>query len=167
MEHKVESTLKVNATAEKVWKILDDFGGVEKFSVGVERSPIVGVKNSGLGAKRHCVFYDKTSVHEGIIEYEAQKSFKVVLSEHSMPMKTMYAGFRVEKLTETSCEVSMYMQYVVKFGPLGALMGMMMRPVLKGVQKKLLSGLAYHAFSGKIIGRELPPSEELDPAIVS
>ena len=167
MEHKVGTAVQINVSSEKVWAILDDFGGVEKFSIGVEKSPLIGEKNSGLGAKRHCVFYDKTSVDEEIIEYEEKKSFKVVLTEYSMPMKAMVAGFRVEKVTDTSCEVSMYMDFVVKFGLLGSLMGMMMRPVMKGVQKKLLSGLAYYAYTGNAIGSTLPPSEELAQALAS
>lgn len=167
MEHQVESSLRINATAEKVWNILDDFGAVENFSVGVERSPIVGEKKSGMGAKRHCVFYDKNSVIEEIIEYDAEKRFKVSLTESSMPMKSMYAEFNVEKLSDISCEVTLSMNFVVKFGPLGALMGMlMMRPLMKGVQKKMLSGLAYHAVTGKNIGSELPSSDEMAQAIV-
>ncbi|WDD98057.1 SRPBCC family protein [Thalassomonas actiniarum] len=166
MEHRVESAVKINATAEKVWEILDDFGAVEKFSFGLQKSPIIGDKHSGLGAKRHCVFHDNSSVNEEIVEYQENKSFKVVLSEFSMPMESMYAGFKVEKISDTSCEVSMHMDFVVKFGPLGALMGMaMMRPMMKGVQKKMLSGLAYHAFTGKTIGSKLPPSAELAPAL--
>lgn len=165
MEHKVGTKVQIKMPIEKVWAILDDFGGVEKFSIGVEKSPIIGEKNSGLGAKRHCVFYDKTSVVEEIIEYDEKNSFKVVLTEHSMPMKAMYAGFRVEKVTDESCEVSMHMDFVVKFGLLGSLMGLMMRPVMKGVQKKLLSGLAYYAFTGGVIGSALPPREDLAQAL--
>ncbi|MCP5004693.1 MAG: SRPBCC family protein [Planctomycetes bacterium] len=166
MEHHVESKLKINATSEKVWEVLDDFEGVENFSVGVEKSPLVGEKKTGLGAKRHCVFYDESSVIEEIVEYKENESLKVVLTDFSMPMKSMYAGFSVKKITETSCEVSMYMDFVVKFGPLGSLLGaIVMRPVMKGVQKKLLSGLAYYSFTGKTIGSELPASDELSQAI--
>lgn len=166
MNHQVESAIKINASAGKVWAILDDFGGVEKFSIGIKKSPIIGDKQTGLAAKRHCQFYDNTSVVEEIIEYEAGTSFKVLLTEFTMPMKTMYAGFKVIKLSETSCEVSMYMTYRVKYGLLGALLGLMMRPVMKGVQKKLLSGLAHHAFTGKSIGSELPANNELAPALL-
>lgn len=75
MEHHVESSVRINASSEKVWEILDDFGGVEKYSSGVNKSQIVGEKDSGLGAIRHCIFQDKTSVHEEIVEYEERKSF--------------------------------------------------------------------------------------------
>jgi len=147
-------------------EIQDGFGGVEKFNFGLEKSPIIGDKKSGLGAKRRCIFHDKTSALEEIIEYEENKSFKVELSEFSMPMKSMYAGFKVTKLTATSYKVSMFMNFEVKFDPLGALMGLvMMRPMMKGVQKKILSGLTYHAFTGKTITSKLPPSKELPPAI--
>jgi len=83
----------MNVPAEKVWSVLDDFGGVEKFSVGVEHSSIVGEKSAGLGAKRHCIFYDKSSVLEEIIESTKGKSFNVPLSESSMPLKFIHAEF--------------------------------------------------------------------------
>ncbi len=165
MEHTVETALTMNVIAEKAWGVLDYFGGVEKFSVGVESSPIIGNQATGLGAKRHCVFYDKSSVIEEIIDYQDKTSLKVVLSEFTMPMKTMYAGFRVEKRSDTQCEVFMHMNFVMKFGPLGALMGLMMRPMMKSVQKKMLSGLAYHALTGNAIGDKLPPQEELAQAL--
>jgi len=166
MEHHVESKLIVNVSSDKAWEVLDDFSGIEKFSIGVEKSSLVGEKKTGLGAKRHCVFYDESSVIEEIIEYEENKGLKVVLTDFSMPMKSMYAGFAIKKITETSCEVSMYMDFVVKFGVFGSLLGaLVMRPVMKGVQKKLLSGLAYYAFTGKTIGSKLPTSEDLSQAI--
>jgi len=42
-----------------------------------------------------------------------------------------------------------------------------MRPVMKGVFKKLLSGLAYHSVTGKLIGEKLPPNDELAKIILS
>ncbi len=167
MEHQVNSVVRINASAEKVWAILDDYSAVEKFSFGLDKSRLIGEIESGLGAKRQCVFHDGTSVVEEIVEYKANHSFKVVLTEFTMPLKTMYATLKVEKVTNTRCDVSMNMSFVMKFGPLGALMGMLMlRPFMKRIQKKSLSGLAYHAFTGNSIGSELPPKDVLAPALV-
>jgi hypothetical protein len=57
--------------------------------------------------------------------------------------------------------------FVVKGGPLGWLMGQfIMRPVMKGVFKKVMSGMAYYAKTGKLVGEKLPSNEELAPIVV-
>jgi len=158
----------MNVSVEKVWAVLDDYVGLAKYSNGVETTTLIGDKTTGLGAKRHCVFYNKDSVVEEITQYEENKLFTVELTELSAPLKSMIASFRIEKRSETSCEVFMTMDFGVRFGPLGIVLGiLMMRPVLKGVQKKLLTGIAYHAFTGKNVGSELPSNDELAPALTA
>jgi len=51
---------------------------------------------------------------------------------------------------------------VVKAGPLARLLGdVVMRPVMKGVFNKLMSGLAYHCVTGNWVGEKLSANEEL------
>lgn len=157
MEHTVASVVQMDVAAGRVWKILDDFGRVEDFSVGVAQSSLVGDLPTGLGAKRRCVFHDNSSVLEEIVAYDPNRGFTVELSEFTMPMKSMSASFRVDPCGESRCQVSMQMRFEVKWGVFGSVMGMvLMRPAMKRVQKTLLSGLAYHAATGNLIGRELP-----------
>ncbi|CAA0104366.1 Uncharacterised protein [BD1-7 clade bacterium] len=166
MLHHVESVIQINATANRVWCILDDFGGLDKFSVGVQKSLIVGNKETGIGAVRYCMFNDGSSLHEEIVEYEPHKHFRLVLSEFTLPMESVSASFRVEPLSETTCEVKMEMDFVMKLGLLGRLMGVVLiRPLMKSVHKKLLRGLAYHALTGEKISDKLPPREDLVRAI--
>jgi len=167
MQHQVTSVLNINAPADKVWSILDDFGGVEKFSIGIDKASLIGDKSTGLGAKRKCVFHDQNSVVEEIIEYQANESFKVVLTESAMPMKTITAEFRVEKLTDTTCQVIMTMEFVMKLGFVGSLLGYPMRSMLKGIQQQLLKGLAYHAFTGHTLVKELPEKDQLSASLIA
>lgn len=167
MKHQVTSVLNINAPASKVWAILDDFGGIEKFSVGIDKASLIGDKPTGLGAKRKCVFHDQNSVVEEITEYQANESFKVVLSESAMPMKTMTAEFRVEKLTNTTCQVIMTMEFVMKMGFVGSLLGYPVRSMLRGIQQQLLKGLAYHAFTGQTLIKDLPEKDELSAALIA
>ena len=167
MAHHLQTVLKINASAEKVWQVLDDYAGVEKFSIGIDKSPLIGDKKTGLGAIRHCIFHDQSSLHEEIIEYQAYKSFKVVLSNFTVPMKFMHAAFNVEKLSDTSCKVTMNMDFEVKFGLLGQILGaLVISRLIKRVNKDLLLGLAYYTVTGKTLGSELPSKEELAPALV-
>ena len=168
MTHHTEKTIKVNVPAAKIWQVLGDFSSVESFATTIKTSPIVNDISSGLGAKRLCTFNDGSSLVEEIIDFQEGQGFKMVLSEFSLPLKSMHSEMRVKEIDANSSEIYMSSDFVVKAGPLGWLMGyLIMRPVMKGVFKKLLSGLAYHCVTGKLVGEKLPPNEELAKIILS
>lgn len=162
MAHHIEHTKRVRVPAEKIWAILKDFKSIERTSHAVESSPILAGPASGLGTKRRCHFYDKKSVVEEIIEYKEGSSFKIELSEFSMPLKSAIAEFTVKKVNANDCDISMSMDFVVKAGPIGWLLGAtLMKPVLTNkVLKNELIGLAYHAATGKLVGTAMPSSKE-------
>ncbi len=140
----------------------------ERFATTIKTSPIVNDISSGLGAKRLCTFNDGSSLVEEIIDFQEGQGFKMELSEFSLPLKSMHAEMRVKEIDDNSSDLYMSSDFVVKAGPLGWLMGyLIMRPVMKGVFTKLLSGLAYHCVTGKRVGEKLPPSEELAKIILS
>jgi len=168
MAHHSENTIKVNLPATKVWKVLEDFSSVEKFATTITSSPIVGDITSGVGAKRKCTFSDGASLVEQITEYQQGEGYKMELSEFTLPLKSMLAEMRVKKIDENSCEIYMSADFVVKAGPLGWLMGqLIMRPVMKGVFKKVMTGLAYHCATGNRVADKLPANEELAKIVIS
>ncbi|MCD4657807.1 MAG: SRPBCC family protein [Planctomycetes bacterium] len=168
MTHHTEKTIKVNVPAEKIWQVLADFSSVERFAVTIKTSPIVNDVKSGLGAKRKCTFNNGSSLVEEIIDFREGQGFKMVLSDYSLPLKSMHSEMGIRKIDENISEIYMSTDFVVKGGPLGRLMGhFLMRPAMKGVFKKLLSGLAYHCVTGKLVGEKLPPNEELAKIVIS
>ncbi len=168
MAHHTEKTIKVNVPAAKIWQVLEDFSSVVRFATTIKASPIVNDINSGLGAKRLCTFNDGSSLVEEIIDFQEGQGYKMVLSEYSLPLKSMHAEMGVKGIDANSSEIYMSSDFVVKGGPLGWLMGyLVMQPMMKGVFKKLLSGLAYHCVTGKLVGEKLPPNEELAKIILS
>ncbi|NQZ27167.1 MAG: SRPBCC family protein [Colwellia sp.] len=168
MAHHTENTIKVNISVEKIWQVLEDFSSVEKFAATIKSSPIVNDISSGLGAKRLCTFTDGSSLVEEIIEYQEGQGYKMALSEFSLPLKSMQAEMRVKAIDANSCELYMSANFVVKAGPLGWLLGqLIMRPVMKSVFKKVMTGLAYHCATGKRVGEKRPANEELATIIIS
>ncbi len=166
MTHHAETTIRVKAAAETVWETLQDFSSIERFSSKVDTSPVVGEKSGGLGAQRKCTFYDKSTVVEEIVEYEEGKGFRIKLSEYSMPLKSLQATMEVTPIDDTSCEVCFGMDYIVKFGPVGWVMGqLMMKPVMRGVTRDVLKGLAFHVVTGQNVNNKLPTDAELEAAI--
>ena len=168
MAHHTENTIKVNVSAEKIWQVLADYSGIENFAATIKSSPIVGDVKSGLGAKRKCTFNDGSSLVEEIIDYQEGQGYKMNLSEHSLPLKEMQAKMAVKKLDDNSCEIFMAADFVVKAGPLGWLLGQfVMRPVMKGVFKKVMSGLAYHCVTGIRVDEKLPANEDIKNIVIS
>lgn len=163
MAHHITHTIRVDASASKIWQVLGDFSSIERTSHAVEFSPILTEIKQGVGTKRKCHFYDKKSVVEEIVRYDEGHSFSMVLSEFSMPMKSIEAEFSVKAVSENSCDITMSMAFVVKGGLLGWVMGaLLLKPVLKKkVLKNELIGLAYHTISGKSVGQTMPESDEL------
>ncbi|OIQ20015.1 MAG: hypothetical protein BM556_05875 [Bacteriovorax sp. MedPE-SWde] len=166
MAHHVENKLVVNVSKNDIWKVLGDFSSVEKFATTIESSPIINEVKSGLGSKRLCTFQDGSSLVEEIVEFKDGHGFKMVLSEFSLPLKSMSAEMYVREIDGGKSEVSMKSDFIVKGGPLGWLMGsLMMKPMMKSVFKKLLTGLAYYSATGTEIGKKLPTSKELTPIL--
>ena len=162
MAHHCEKTLKVNVPAEKVWKVLDDYNNIEKFAMTIKSSASANEISSGLGAKRTCTFNDGSSLVEEIIEYQEGQGYKMNISNHSMPLKSMQAKMKVTAIDENSSEIYMSADFVVKGGPFGWVMGqLIMQPVMKSIFKKVMTGLAYHSLTGEIISEKLPTNEKL------
>jgi len=167
MTHHVERTMKVKVPAEKIWQVLEDFSSVERFATTIQSSPIISDIRSGVGAKRRCTFSDGSSLVEEIIDFQQDQGFKMTLSEFSLPLKSMHAEMRVKAIDANSSEIYMSSDFVVKAGILGWLMGLLvMRPVMRAVFKKVLSGLAYHGATGKSLDKDLPPYKELAKLII-
>ncbi len=157
MPHHAETTLRIDASASKVWEIISDFSSVERYSAKVQHSPIVGATTHGVGTQRRCTFYDQSTVMEEIVDYTEGKQLRIALSEFSMPLKSLEAVMEVTPVTETSCDVLFRMEYVVKYGPAGWMLGStVMKGVIRGVTRDVLRGLAYHAVTGKVVGETLP-----------
>ncbi len=148
----VDVSKRINLPAEEVWRHLADFSGVARYHPFVETADQLSESNEGVGARRKCNFYDGNSVVERVIEWEPGRRQKIELSEISMPMKSALAEFSVTPLGERESEVSISMSFTPKFGPLGALMGvMMMKPMMRKVFAQVLQGLEHHAHTGEFI----------------
>ena len=63
-------------------------------------------------------------------------------------------------------DVSFSMDFVVQCGPVGWLMGaVMMKPMMRGITRDVLNGLAFHVTTGNTIGSEMPSAAALAAAV--
>ncbi len=157
------STLTVSRSlpfpVQKVWEVLADFGGIHRFSGGVEASPInEGTPETGVGAERHCKLYDGNHIQERITEFVENKRLALEVFDSSMPLQSATGVFDLEP-TGNGCTITMTMSYVVKFGIIGRAMdAMMMRRMMTRSLTGLLAGLEEHIATGKEIEKGWKPS---------
>ena len=164
----IERSMIVNIPSDKIWETMNDFGGIEKYAPTITSSPIINDIKSGLGAKRKCTFNDGSSMVEEIIEFNEGQGYSMVLTEFSAPLNSMHAEVRVKKIDANSSELYMSADVETKSGPLGWLMGnVLMPPIMKGVFKKVMSGLAYYSATQNEVAEKLPSNDVLAKIIVA
>ena len=152
---KVEKTVLVNAGINHVWNIISDVGGVDKYHPLVDKSPQLSKNASGIGAKRRCDFYDGSSVVEEVVGLIEGEELTIKLSEFSLPFKSAEAKMRLEKVSDKSTNVTIQMNFEMKYGVFGKILGFFaIRPVMKKVFIKVLKGLNDHAASGRLVGKD-------------
>lgn len=146
---------RVEAPVAKVWSALSDFGGVHRFSAGVESSPIKeGTPSSGVGAERLCTLYDGNHIQERVTESVDLKKLSIEVFDTSMPLSSADATFEVSPVAGGGTDVTVTMAYAVTFGPLGMAMdALVMRRAMRTSFGNLLAGLDHHLATDDIIGQ--------------
>lgn len=138
-----ERTLDIDATSDALWAILGRFMHIDEFAPLVKSVDALTDGEDGIGSKRRCHFDDGTSVVEEVTEWDVNRGYRVRLSEMSaMPLHEAHADLAVEPLENGQSRVKWGMDYRVKYGPLGWLLGqtpmkMMMGKILDGNLKGL------------------------------
>ncbi|MDA7657134.1 SRPBCC family protein [Verrucomicrobia bacterium] len=133
-----ERTLDISATPDAIWAIIGRFMHIDEFAPLVKSVNALTDGENGIGAKRRCNFDDGSSVVEEVTDWQANRGYQVRLSEMTtMPLHEAYAGISIEPLSNGRSRVKWGMDYRVKYGPFGWLLGhtmmkMMMRKVLDG-----------------------------------
>ena len=91
--------VETNAPADKMWHIVGDMGGIERYMPSLKRSLLLDGKAPGVGAIRACEDRAGKAWSEECIAFEAGRGFAVrFLSEapdFPFPAKTMRGGWDV------------------------------------------------------------------------
>ncbi|MEM7643951.1 MAG: SRPBCC family protein [Pseudomonadota bacterium] len=135
----------VNAPRLDVWSSWDDFGSIAAFNPNLSGSHLLDTQTTGLGATRQCDLSDgKNHIRERIVDYVPGERMAVDIYDGTMPLKSAKAIITLTPEGQNRTLVRMRMEFVPKFGPLGALMVPMMKPQFRKMLQALLDGNAAH-----------------------
>ncbi|MEE9217187.1 MAG: SRPBCC family protein [Anaerolineales bacterium] len=150
---KVSGQIVIDAPAEKVWEVLADFGGVQKWAPGVAKSYSTSSNNSGADAARHC----DVPGFGGIEEFVTEWSEGVGFSYRVEPFGMIDESTSTWKITPQGDKTLVYTELNVnmRYGPLGSLMEMLFvkRKIEKGT-RNALEGLKHHVKTGELISAD-------------
>ena len=86
----------INAPVETVWKIIDDFGDIQRWNGGVKASELTSDGPVSAGSTRHCDFVPFGAVDERIVGYKPNQRMTISLYEtFKLPISDAVADFRL------------------------------------------------------------------------
>ena len=133
-----ERTLDINATPDSVWAVLGNFMHIDEFAPEIVSVDPLTKGKIGIGSKRRNNFKNGSSLVEEIIEWEPKRRYRVKLSEMaSMPLLEAYSAMSIELVGNGKTMVTWDMDYHVKFGLFGWLLGQTMMKMMMG---KIIDG---------------------------
>ena len=149
--------IRINATKEKVWEVLADFGGIYRWNPGVRHSYSSSEASHGLLATRHCELLNGDDyLDEDILEWHEGEGFKVNIYETNLPLHRNVVEFSIEA-DGSGTMVTVAPNYTLKYGLLGRLLNQIVvgRKFKEGMED-LLAGLKYHIETGEPVGDQVP-----------
>lgn len=118
----LNNSIKINASPEKVWKVLSDLEAVEHYDPGVTRCRLVGSSQSGIGVARRMDLKPGGWLEERATEWEPNESLTIELYKCStVPVKFLRHSYTLKPDGEGTL-VTERMECVLKYGPIGKLM---------------------------------------------
>lgn len=135
---KLHHEIRIDAPAEKVWRVLADLEAVQHYNPMVAQARYTSSNREGVGASRHCDFKPKGFAKERVVGWEPGKAIAFEMDESSWPL--VFMKWRTALTTAGSGTLLVQnMEYRFKLGPLGRLLDalVMRRKLDKGVAEIL------------------------------
>ena len=146
----IKSEIRINASKEKVWEVLGDFGGVSKWAPTVAKSFSTTTATEGVGCERKCEIPGFGNVSERITEWDEGTRIKYAVDGLG-PIKSAASEFSIRREGEDTL-ATMTVNFQMKFGLIGALMErLMVRRKISKQAQITLAGLKHHVETGEIV----------------
>ncbi len=129
-------TRQIGAPVEKVWEVLNDFGGIHKWSPGVTASELTSEGPVAEGSTRHCDFAPFGGVNERIERYELRERLTVNLFEtFKLPISGAIADFNIAP-NDGGTELNLHYSYTPN------MLGRLVKGYTDKQMRKGIAGLA-------------------------
>ena len=152
----LRTEIEIDASPERVWEVLADFGGVSNWAPTITESRSLTEANEGVGAERTCDHVKMGTLEERIVDWEEGERYAYIVTKGlPMPMKSLKNDWSTASANGAT-RVDLKMVFETKFGPLGRMMeAMLLRRMMRKEMAITLAGLKYHVETGKTVTTEV------------
>lgn len=164
MAREINGEVLIEASKERVWESVADFGNTYLWNPSVTHSRLTSDAPSGIGATRHCdLTISKASIEERVVDWVENEQLRVEIfgGRRTPPFKEAWGRFTLENVPGGTL-TKLQLHYELKGGILGGLIDRLMvrRQYGKGL-KLALAGLKYHVETGDLVetGTRVPVDE--------
>lgn len=134
---------RIDAPPAAVWRVLDDFGGIDRWSPGVRRSRLESSGPIGVGTARRCEFTPFGSAREKIEEYVRGQRMRVSLDQiRAMPISAADVLFTLDPIPQGT---RLGFTYSYAVAPYARLFRSLLPRLLRGGLGKLVDGLKHES----------------------
>jgi hypothetical protein len=149
--------IKIDASPERIWKILSDFGGIQNYNPYIVQAFLTSHEKTGVGMVRHCELAPWGMVVEQVVEWNEGSDYTLEVVKGSGQQPFKYSRVKIGLIPASgSTEVFITMDYLLRFGPIGEVMDALM--INRSLKKKLptiLNGLKHFAETGENVDFKL------------
>ncbi len=132
-----ERALDIDATPEAIWAVVGRYMHIDEFAPLITSVDAITNGEDGIGAKRRNHFENGGSVVEEVTAWTPNAGYRVRLSEMDMPLHEAHAEIVIQPLGNETSRVIWGMDYHVKYGPVGWILGLTMMKMMMG---KIIDG---------------------------
>ncbi len=141
---KLHNEILVNAPIDKIWEALTIVDKLDTYDPTVKKSTAINTLKSGIGAKRKVDMLDgKNWFEETCTVSKKNEALTYELTACSFPVKKLKHTYNFQNVGN-KIKVTQEMNYEMKFGFFGILMGAMLKPKWNKGINEFLGGLKQH-----------------------
>ena len=161
---KITRQVRIDASKEKTWEVLADFGAVASWAPTILQSHSTTEANGGVGAERTCEHEKMGQLVERITGWDEGSSLSYdVIKGLPFPMKSLNNVWSV-RADGDGAVVTVTMDFRMGLGPLGALPTLMARVMMRKEMAVSLAGLKQYTETGEVVAA---PKDVAAPALAA
>ena len=161
---RITRQVRSNASKEKVWEILADWGAVSNWAPTISESHSTTEATRGVGAERACEHEKMGHIEERIVAWDEGSSLSYEVTKGlPFPMKSLNNTWSVSDAGDGAV-VTLTMDFRMGMGPLGALPALMARPMMRKEMRLSLAGLKQYTETGEVVAT---PKNVTAPALAA
>ena len=156
MARELNGEVLIEASKERVWEAVGDFGNTYLWNPAVVHSRSTSDVPDGVGATRHCdLTISKASIEERVVEWVENERMRVEIFDgrRTPPFKEAWGELKLEEVPDGRGTLTrLHLHYELKGGILGGVIDrLMVRRQYGNGLKLALAGLKYHVETGKLV----------------